>query len=298
MVRLTRCRFTGRMTELTITPKLTLVVGGTGKTGRRVAKGLKDRNVPVRIGSRAGDPPFDWERPDTWDPALRDVDSAYVNYAPDLAFPGAADRVAAFTRLAVDRGVRRLVLLSGRNEEGARRAEQAVQSSGVEWTIVRSSIFSQNFSEGFLLESVLGGELAFPAGNVAEPFVDTDDIADIAVAALTEDRHVGELYEVTGPRLMTFADAADDIAAATGRDLRYVPITSEAFAAALLEEGLPPDFVTDLTDLFTQILDGRNASLTDGVQRALGREPRDFRDYAREAAASGIWAIDADWMSR
>ena len=143
-----------------------------------------------------------------------------MNYAPDLAFPGAADRVAAFTRLAVDRGVRRLVLLSGRNEEGAQRAEQAVQRSGAEWTIVRSSIFSQNFSEGFLLESVLGGELAFPAGNVAEPFVDTDDIADIAVAALTEDRHVGQLYEVTGPRLMTFADAADDIAAATGRALR------------------------------------------------------------------------------
>ena len=152
---------------------------------------------------------------------------------------------------------------------------------------MRSSIFSQNFSEGFLLESVLGGELAFPAGNVAEPFVDTDDIADIAVAALTEDRHVGQLYEVTGPRLLTFADAADDIAAATGRDLRYVPITSEAFAAALLEDGLPPDFVTDLTDLFTQILDGRNASLTDGVQRALGREPRDFRDYARETAGIG-----------
>ena len=298
MASLTSLRFTGRMTELSITPKLTLVVGGTGKTGRRVAKGLKARDVPVRSGSRATDPPFDWERPDTWDDALRDVDAAYVNYAPDLAFPGAADRVAAFARLAVSRGVRRLVLLSGRNEEGAQSAEQAVQSSGAEWTIVRSSIFSQNFSEGFLLESVLRGELAFPAGNVAEPFVDTDDIADIAVAALTEDRHIGQLYEVTGPRLMTFADAADDIAAATGRALRYVPITSEAFAAALQEEGLPPDFVTDLTDLFTQILDGRNASLTDGVQRALGRAPRDFRDYARETAASGIWATDADWMSR
>jgi uncharacterized protein YbjT (DUF2867 family) len=252
----------------------------------------------VRIGSRATDPSFDWDRPDTWEAALRGVDSAYVNYAPDLAFPGAADRVAAFTRLAVDRGVRRLVLLSGRNEEGAQRAERAVEGSGAEWTIVRSSIFSQNFSEGFLAESVLHGELAFPAGSVAEPFVDTDDIADIAVAALTEDRHVGQLYEVTGPRLITFADAAAEIAAATGRDLRYVPITSEAFAAALLDEGLPPDFVTDLTDLFSEILDGRNASLTDGVQRALGREPRDFREYARDAAASGMWAIDADRTSR
>ena len=298
MVRLTNSRFTGRMTPQLNTSKLTLVVGGTGKTGRRVAHGLMARHVPVRSGSRTTDPPFDWDRPDTWHGALRGVDSAYVNYVPDLAFPGAADRVAAFADLAVRRGVRRLVLLSGRNEEGARIAEQAVERSGAEWTIVRSSIFSQNFSEGFLLESVLGGEVAFPAGNVAEPFTDVDDIADIAVAALTEDRHVGQRYEVTGPRLMTFADAADDIAAATGRALRYVPITSEAFAAALREDGLPPDFVTDLTELFAQILDGRNASLTDGVQRALGREPRDFRDYAWETAASGIWATDADWMAR
>jgi uncharacterized protein YbjT (DUF2867 family) len=286
------------MTERTNAARPTLVVGGTGKTGRRVAEGLKDRQVPVRIGSRAADRPFDWERPETWEFALQGVEQAYVNYAPDLAFPGAADRVAALTRIAVDSGVSRLVLLSGRNEEGAQRAEQAVERSGAEWAIVRSSIFSQNFSEGFLLESVLGGEVAFPAGNVAEPFADVDDIAEIAISALTEDRHVGQLYEVTGPRLLTFADAVAEIAVATGRELHYVPISSDEFAAALRAEDLPADFVNDLTNLFREILDGRNASLTDGVQRALGREPRDFRDYARDTAATGIWATDAEWMSR
>jgi uncharacterized protein YbjT (DUF2867 family) len=286
------------MTERTNTSTLTLVAGGTGKTGRRVAERLRARDLAVRIGSRAADPSFDWDRRDTWEAALRGVDAAYVSYAPDLAFPGAADRVAAFTRMAVDAGVRRLVLLSGRNEDGAQRAERAVERSGVDWTIVRASMFSQNFSEGFLIESVLHGELAFPAGNVAEPFVDTDDIADIAVAALTDDRHVGQRYEVTGPRLLTFADAAAEIGEATGRDVRYVPITSEAFAAALVHEGLPFDFVTDLTALFSAILDGRNASLTDGVQRALGRAPRDFRKYAADAAASGVWSTDADRISR
>ena len=286
------------MTERTNTSTLTLVAGGTGKTGRRVAERLRARDLAVRIGSRAADPSFDWDRRDTWEAALRGVDAAYVSYAPDLAFPGAADRVAAFTRVAVDVGVRRLVLLSGRNEDGAQRAERAVERSGLDWTIVRASMFSQNFSEGFLVESVLHGELAFPAGNVDEPFVDTDDIADIAVAALTDDRHVGQRYEVTGPRLLTFADAAAEIGEATGRDVRYVPITSEAFAAALVHEGLPPAFVTDLTDLFRKILDGRNASLTDGVQRALGRAPRDFREYAADAAASGIWTTDADRIFR
>ncbi len=269
--------------------KRTLVLGGTGKTGRRVVERLTARGVPVQVGSRSNDPPFDWEDRSTWGPAVRNVQSAYITYYPDLAFPGAGEKVESFVNVAVKSGVRRLVLLAGRNEEGAQRAEDAVQSSGVDWTIVRSSFFAQNFSEGFWVDSVLSGELAIPAGDVAEPFIDADDIADIAAAALTEDRHVGRLYEVTGPRLLTFADAAAEIAVASGREIRYVPITTEQFAAGLTEIGLPADFVTDLTDLFATVLDGRSSYVTDGVQRALGRKPRDFRDFARDAAATGIW---------
>jgi len=124
---------------------------------------------------------------------------------------------------------------------------------------------------------------------VAEPFIDAEDIADIAAAALTEDRHVGELYEVTGPRLLTFPQAVAEISKATGRDIRFVPISAEQFTSALLENGLPTDLVTSLVNLITTVLDGRNARLTDGVRRALGREPRDFADYARSTAASSVW---------
>src|SRR5215208_7303536 len=271
------------------TEATTLVLGGTGKTGRRVVERLAAPGLPVRVGSRSGEPPFDWEDRTTWAPALRGVGSVYVSYYPDLAVPGAVASVRMFAELAVEAGVRRLVLLSGRGEEEAQRAELAVQEAGAEWTILRSSFFSQNFSENFLLEPILGGEVALPAGDVPEPFVDADDIADVAVAALTEEGHAGEIYELTGPRLLTFAEALGEIAKASGRKIRYVPISVEENSSMLAEQDVPAEYVWLLTYLFTEVLDGRNAYLTDGVQRALGRDPRDFADYAREAAATGIW---------
>jgi uncharacterized protein YbjT (DUF2867 family) len=214
----------------------------------------------------------------------------YVAYAPDLAFPGAAEQVGAFADLAVASGARRLVQLSGRGEEGAERGEQAVTDSGADWTLVRSSFMFQNFSESFWLEPVRAGELAFLAGeDLAEPFIDAEDIADVAVAALTDDRHVGQLYEVTGPRLLTFAAAVAEIAKATGRTIHYVPISMDQYASALRRDGLPAALVSGLIGLFTEVLDGRNAQLADGVQRALGRQPRDFSDYAQQTTASGVW---------
>ncbi|MDP9843809.1 NAD(P)H-binding protein [Streptosporangium lutulentum] len=269
--------------------RTTLVLGGTGKTGRRVVERLTARGLSPRAGSRSGEPPFDWEDQATWAPVLKDVDAVYLSYQPDLAFPGAVATVRSFTALAVESGVRRLVLLSGRGEEEALACERTVRGSGAEWTILRSSWFCQNFSEDYLLEPVLGGVVAFPAGDVAEPFIDVEDIADVAVAALTEDGHAGQLYELTGPRLLTFADAAGEIAKASGREVEYVPVSFEQYAAALAEHGVPAEYATPLLDLFARVLDGRNAYLTDGVRRALGREPRDFTDYARDAAATGVW---------
>jgi uncharacterized protein YbjT (DUF2867 family) len=267
----------------------TLVLGGTGKTGRRVVERLRARGLPVRVGSRSATPPFDWEDAATWAPALRGVGRVYVSFYPDLAVPGAVETVGAFARLAVERGVPRLVLLAGRGEPEAEQAEQAVRDSGAELTILRSTWFMQNFSEDYMLEDVRRGVIALPAGETPEPFVDADDIADVAVAALTEDGHAGALYELTGPRLLTFADAARELARAAGRDVRYVPVPLEEHAAAAAEQGVPGEVVDLLTYLFAEVLDGRNAHLADGVQRALGRAPRDFADYARAAAATGVW---------
>lgn len=267
----------------------TLVLGGTGKTGRRVLERLSERGLPTRAGSRAAEPPFDWNDQSTWAPVLDGVGSAYISYYPDLAAPGAVEVTGSFAELAVKSGVSRLVLLAGRGEPQAERAEQAVRESGANLTIVRATWFSQNFSEGDFLDQVLSGVVALPAGDTAEPFVDADDIADVAVAALTDDRHIGELYELTGPRLLTFGQAVEEIATATGRNIQYVPVSVDEFAAAVAEQDVPEEVIELLTFLFSEVLDGRNAHTTDGVERALGRQPRDFRLFAREAAATGIW---------
>jgi uncharacterized protein YbjT (DUF2867 family) len=280
--------------ENTREKKMTLVLGGTGKTGRRVAERLAERGLLVRIGSRSAEPPFDWENPDTWATALDGVSAAYVSYYPDLAIPGAPEAVRSFTELAVESGVQRLVLLSGRGEEEAQSAEQALREvgdqAGVEWTIVRCAWFMQNFDENYLLEPILAGEVALPSGNVPEPFVDADDIADVAVAALTEGGHAGEIYELTSPRLLTFEEAVGEIAKATGREIRFVPVSLEEYESMLAEADVPPEFLSFLTYLFGEVLDGRNAHLTEGVRRALGREPKDFSDYARDVAATGVWS--------
>ena len=272
--------------------KKTLVLGGTGKTGRRVVERLAARAVPTQVGSRSGRPPFDWADRSTWAPVLEGVGSAYLSYYPDLAVPGATDTVGSFAELAVRSGVRRLVLLAGRGEPEAEEAEDAVRASGAELTIARSTWLAQNFSEDYIAEEVRSGEVALPARDVPEPFVDADDIADVAVAALTDARHIGEVYELTGPRLLTFAEAVGEISEAAGREIRYVPVSIDDFAAAAYRD-LPGEFIELLTYLFGEVLDGRNAHLADGVQRALSREPRDFRDYARDAAATGVWNPDA-----
>jgi len=266
-----------------------LVLGGTGKTGRRVVERLTKRDVPVRVGSRSGTPPFDWENSPTWASVLQDVGAVYMTYQPDLGAPGAAEAVSAFAELAVASGVRRAVLLSGRNGGEAQRSEQVFQDSGLEWTIVRAGWFDQNFSEGFLLGPVLGGEVALPVGDVPEPFIDADDIADVVVAVLTEEGHAGQVYELTGPRLLTFAEAVAEIAVASGRDVRFVQLSVEQYNSGLKAAQVPDTVVRLLNYLFTTVLDGRNAYLTDGVQRVLGRKPRDFAEYARATAATGVW---------
>ncbi len=218
--------------------KTTLVLGGTSKTGRRVVKQLEARGLPVRVGSRSGETPFDWEDRSTWAPVLEGVGSAFISHYLD-ALPGAAEAVGAFAELAVAKGVRRQVLQGGRGEPESERVEAAARDSGAELTILRSTWFAQNFSEDYWAEGILNGELALPAGEVPEPFVDADDIADVAVAALTEDGHAGELYELTGPRLLTFAEAIDEIAKAAGREIRFVPVTIDEFASEAAEQGAP-----------------------------------------------------------
>ena len=271
------------------------LIGGTGKTGRRVVARLQDRGVPVRVANRPG---FDWNDRSTWPAAVDGVDAAYVTYAPDLAFPGGPEAVSGLAELAARNGVRRLVLLSGRGEPEALRAEQlfaaAAARYGAEWGVVRSAFFMQNFSESFLAQPLAAGEIGFPADEVREPFVDADDVADVATAMLQGAAPRGVVHEVTGPRLMTFEEATGEVAAATGSPIVYRRLTTEAFVDELVEAGLPAEEAEGVGGLFAEVLDGRNASATDGVRQVLGRQPRDFSTFAETAAADGAWSVRPD----
>ncbi|WP_434462688.1 NmrA family transcriptional regulator [Serratia plymuthica] len=266
-----------------------LVLGATGKTGSRVAARLQQQGVAVRPGHRGAAIPFDWEDSDSWQPALQDVKKVYLSFQPDLAVPGAIDTIERFCRQAVTGGVQKIVLLSGRGEDEARQAEEMVERSGADWTILRASWFMQNFSESFILDELLNGTVYLPPGEIPEPFIDADDIADAAVAALTQPGHSNRVYELTGPRLMTFEQAINEIAAASEREILYQQVPIADYVGYLREAQLPEEMVSLLEYLFSTVLDGRNASLTDGVQRSLGRPARDFSTYAADTATRGIW---------
>lgn len=271
-----------------------LIIGGTGKTGRRVAARLHDRGLTVRSLSR---PAFDWADPSTWAVVEEPAETAYLTFAPDLAFPGAPDAVRDVAELLARAGVRRIVLLSGRGEPEAQRAEELVaevaEQYGAAWGVVRCAFFMQGFDESLFAGPLTAGHLAFVAGAVREPFVDAEDIADVAVGLMLGEVAPNRVYELTGPRLMTFAEATEAIAAATGRSIGYQQVSGDELAAGLVRAGLAPEEAAGLVALFAHILDGHNEHLATGVRDALGREPRDFTSYAERAAAAGAWRVEA-----
>jgi len=266
-----------------------LVLGANGKTGGRVLARLRAAGHAVRVGSRSAEPRFDWEEPATWKAALQGVRAVYVAYQPDLCVPGAVETVTAFFDAAAEAGVEKIVLLSGRGEPEALDAEKALQATSLDWTIVRASWFFQNFSENYFLDEIVAGAITLPEGLAPEPFVDADDIADIAAEALVDGRHGRKLYEVTGPQALTFADAIAQIGQATDREIACQIISKEAYAQALADAGLPPDVAELVVYLFDTVLDGRNTPLAHGVEQALGRPPRSFAAYVARTAPSGAW---------
>ncbi|TPQ23866.1 NAD(P)H-binding protein [Streptomyces sporangiiformans] len=266
-----------------------LVTGASGKTGRQVADAAKAAGFGVRAASRGGAVRFDWYDRSTWDEALRGSRAAYLAYPPDVGAPGADESIAAFAQRAQEFGVRRLVLLSAIGERQAEPAERALRESGAEWTIVRATWFMQNFSEGLLLEGVRSGEFVFPAGEAPQPFIDTRDIADVVVEALTDSSYVGRALEITGSRLLSFREAMAEISAAAGREIRYVPESVKEYGAILAGFGLSPEEVAFTEALIEELLHGGDAKATDDLRQVLGRAPRDFRDFAREHAARGVW---------
>lgn len=265
------------------------IVGATGKTGQRVLAQLQDLKYSVRALSRNSEYPFDWTDKSGWAKALQGVESAYVTYFPDLAVPQAAEDIRAFVELSKSLGVKHIVLLSGRGEEGAQLAEQLVIGSGLEWGIVRASWFMQNFSESFMLEGIKSGQLVLPRPKADEPFIDADDIADVVVAALTRSELRNHLLEITGPQLIPFEACVKMISEVAGREITFKTASVDDYLLGAKAQGLADDIVWLINELFGNVLDGRNESTTDMVEKVLGRPAKSFQQYAAETAQTGIW---------
>lgn len=267
-----------------------LVIGGTGKTGRKVVESLQNLGQNVRIGSRSATPAFDWEDAATWAPALEGMDKVYVTFQPDLAVPGALDAIEALTKKARRSGVKKMVLLSGKGEKEAELSEQVVIHSGLDYTIIRASWFNQNFSESFFLDPIVAGHVALPQAEAKVPYVDTGDIADVAVEVLLNDRHNGQIYELTGPRTLTFLEVVNEIATATGRTIEFTPISMSAYVKMLEEVQLPADYIWLINYLFTEVLVAENNNIvTHDIEKVLGRKAKDFSEYVQETVATGVW---------
>ena len=269
-----------------------MVIGPNGKTGRRVAAKLKEKGYQVKEASRSSSTIFDWHDQSTWAPALQGVDAVYITVHPDLSFPGVAENVEAFSKLAVSLGTKRLVLLSGRNEAGAQEAEKRLMKTGAEWVVLRCSVFNQNFSESFQ-QAIIQGQLLMPVGEILEPFVDVEDIADVAVASLTHQKHVAQIYELSGPKLIALEEVAMELSSTIGHQVTFHSISIEEYAKQLIGFGYAEQDALPIAQLIAEVMDGRNASLTKGVQQALGREPINFKTFVEREHKVGTWKQQA-----
>ena len=267
----------------------TLIIGKSGKTGQRLNTLLQQAGHQTRAVSRSTIPAFDWHQPDHWLDIMRGCQSAYITYQPDLALPQAKVAIAQFIKVAKQAGVEHLVLLSGRGEEGAQQAEQLLINSGLRWNILRASWFAQNFSEGYLTQGIIRGQLAMPAGDVPEPFIDIDDIADMAFTCLTQPGHSNQLFEVTGPELLSFRSCVAIIAQELQSHIEFIPVTVAAFLHNLKQQGAPSEKLWLMEVLFTEVMDGRNSQISNDTEKLLGRPAGTFRDYVKKTQPSGVW---------
>lgn len=267
-----------------------LVLGGTGKTGRKIVTRLQQLGQKVRVGSRNAYPVFDWHQPNTWEKALENVKAVYISYQPDLAVPGALKAIETLIYYAKKTGVQKLVLLSGKGEREAQLCEEVVIHSGIAYTIVRASWFMQNFSESFFLDPILQGVVALPKAEAKVPYVNTDDIADVAVEALLKAEHNGQIYQLTGSETLTFEEVITKIAKASARNIQFIPVTLEAYTTVMKEQGVPDDVVWLISYLFSEVLGtGTNDEITNDITQVLGRAPKSFDTYVTETVSTGVW---------
>jgi uncharacterized protein YbjT (DUF2867 family) len=282
---------------MTDSRQMTLVLGGTGRTGSVVARKLIERGLGARTAARHdADVLFDWDDPATHARALEGVDRVYL--VTPVMRVRYADLVSDFLDLAAGTGVRHVTYLS---TYGSDQAPPEVDIRAVELDLARRGDFThsilrpawvmQNFIDEHL--PVIEGAITVPAGVGAEAFVDAADIAAVAVETLVDpDAHAGAQYAPTGPQSLTVSDVADIIADVTGRPVTHNDIDAEAWIRGAIAAGfVPADYAVMLRWLTGTISSGHGSRPNDDVEKVTGRPPVTFWDFARRNARA--WILQA-----
>ncbi len=266
-----------------------LVTAPNSKTGKQVVKLLEKENIPFRAASRSTSPSFDWEDEKTWSPAMSGTNAIYAVIPPNLAFADMPVRFKTFLKHCEAEQIKRIVLLSGRGEEEASRIEDIALSSTIPTTVLRASWFAQNFSEGYFVEGVANGLLALPSKLVREPFIDTRDIAKAAAFALKDTSSNDNIYELTGPELLSFEDVANKFTKHLDQPVTFVYVPLEDYLNELQQFGVPSDEIELTRFLFDELLDGRNAYTTSDLNLLLGEQGTSFEQFIQHTKSSGVW---------
>jgi uncharacterized protein YbjT (DUF2867 family) len=279
--------------------KKILVIGASSKVGTALVELLSEAGEGVKaasrtelsgLGSNAEHVTFDYDNSGTWDGALEGVDRVFLMARPmDIE----ADQVVnPFVDKAVAAGVRRIVIMTALGVDASddiplRKAELHLQSKSVEHVILRPTWFDQNFSAGFIGDSIrTAGGFYLPAEDAKVGFIDARDIAAVAVKALTEDGHAGKAYPLTGGQALTHTDAASIISDAAGKEITYTSVPEDDARKGMLEQGWPEPAVDYMLMLFSSIRAGAASNTTDTVQQVLGRAPISFEQFAQDNADS------------
>ncbi|HWW74519.1 MAG TPA: SDR family oxidoreductase [Pyrinomonadaceae bacterium] len=281
-----------------------LITGATGTTGREIVGELQRLGAtgvralvrdPARAAfiREAGFETFegDFDRPETLGAALEGVERALLLTPPS---PQTFEHQRAFVEAAGRAGVRHVVKFSAIGADAAApegfgrwhgQSEELLKSSGLAWTMLQPNFFMQNLL-GQAAQIAATGAVYQPVGDARASFIDTRDIAAVVARALTEEGHEGQTYVLTGPEALSYSDVAAKLSEATGREIKYVPITPEQFREGALGAGLPEWLVSALERLNELFASGRAAEVNDNVRRVGKKEPTTFGRFARDYAAA------------
>ncbi len=278
-----------------------LVLGATGNVGTSLVQYLVEKGESVKAAiyppelekyntpTRVEAVPYDYYKSETHAPALQDVDRIYIiskdtDIEPDKVLNPFIDKAKAV-------GVKQIVLMTGMGVErasdklGYRRLEKYVIASGIDYTILRPNWFMQIFKAPFILATIKRhGSISLPAGHGKLSFIDAHDIAAMAAEALTEEKHRGKEYTLTGGEALSFAEGAEIISKVTKRTINYCESSIDELHKVISEMGGYPGPIDQIERMFYTVREGMVASIDMSVHEVLARPPISFEQFVQNNA--------------